>query len=37
MPLFICNIPGMTSEKTIFWEALGLTALVALNTTGVLG
>jgi len=34
IPLFIYNIPGLTSEKTICREALALTAL---NTTGVLG
>jgi hypothetical protein len=37
MPLFIYDIPGMTSEKNIFREALALTVLAALNTTGVLG
>jgi hypothetical protein len=36
IPLFIYDIPGMTSGKTIFREALALTALAALNTTGVL-
>jgi hypothetical protein len=37
MPLFIYDIPGMTSEKTIFREALALTALAALSTTDLLG
>jgi len=37
MPLPIYDIPGMTSEKTIFGEAFALTALATLNTTGVLG
>jgi hypothetical protein len=37
MPLFIYDISGTTSEKAIFRETLALTALAALNTTGLLG
>ena len=37
MTLFIYDIPGVTSGKTIFREALALAALAALNTTGLLG
>jgi hypothetical protein len=37
MPLFIYDIPVMTSEQTIFKEAIALAALEASNTTGVFG